>query len=133
MAGGWRQYVIDKGFATSAATVIYRAVKRTANGSSGPIVEPVTAVTDVPFGVAQEDVSAAEFARGKQLDVAMSGVAIVEAGAAVTAGQRVTIAADGRAVPAVAASSILGLCVQDASGAGKLTSVLLCLGAPVHP
>lgn len=133
MAGGWRQYVVDKGFATSGATIIYRAVKRTANGASGPIVGPIAAVTDVPFGVAQEDVSAAEQARGKQLDVAMMGVAIVEAGAAVTAGQRLTIDSVGRAVPAVAASSILGLCVQDASGSGKLTSVLLALGSPVHP
>ena len=131
MAGGWRQYLIDKGFATSAAVTIYRAVKRTGNGSSGPIVGLVTAVTDQVFGVAQEDVSTAEQARGKQLDVAMEGVAIVEAGAAVTAGQKLTIDATGRAVPAVTGSSILGLCVQDASGAGKLTSVLLNLGGNV--
>jgi len=131
MAGGWRQYVVDKGFATSAATVIYRAVKRTGNGASGPIVGPVTALTDQVFGVAQEDVNAAEFARGKQLDVAMMGVAIVEAGAAVTAGPKLTIDTSGRAGPSVVGSAILGLCVQDASASGKLTSVLLNLGGNV--
>lgn len=131
--GGWTQYVAWKGFGTTAATIIYRAVKRTAAGSNGPNVGPITAVTDVPFGVAGEDVTTAEQARGKQLPVAMMGMIPVEAGAAITAGQRVTIDSVGRAVPAVAASSILGLAVSDASGSGKLTTVLLALGSPVHP
>jgi hypothetical protein len=131
--GAWKQYVVDKGFSTSAAVTQYYVVKRTAAGSAGPVVGPVTAVTDVPFGVAQEEVTTAEQARGKQIAVALIGISVCIAGAAITAGQRLTLGATGKVVPAVAASSIVGLAMSDASGDGKQVSVLLALGSPVHP
>ena len=54
-------FVLDKGYAASAALIKYRAVKMTAEET----VSPVTTKTDVVIGVPQFDVATLEITKGK--------------------------------------------------------------------
>lgn len=121
----WRQYLLDKGFNPGAAITKYRACKISSLGSDGLVVAQATAVTDIFFGVSDEEILTAEQTAGKRIRLVLMGVAIVECGAAVTAGQLLTFDTSGRAVPAVTASRSLGLALSTGSGAGKYVSVLV--------
>jgi Uncharacterized conserved protein (DUF2190) len=118
-----RNYLQDKGYNAAAALTKFRAVKFSADET----VTPVTAITDIIAGVVQHDVSAGEITKGKGASIAVEGDTMWEASAAITIGQRVSIAADGRCKAAAAGERIQGHCVEPASGAGKYARVHLNL------
>jgi hypothetical protein len=124
-----RNFILNKGYDLSAAVTKNRAVKMTAEETVGP----VTAATDIVIGVAEFSRTAGDIARGVGVNVWLSGIAIMEAAAAITAGTRVQLVADGRATPAVGASGarILGTCTKGCTGAGQEVSVALDLNAGV--
>lgn len=59
------------------------------------------------------------------MTIVNSGISMVEAGAAVTAGALVMSDATGRAVTATSTNSIAGTALETASGAGVIIAVLL--------
>lgn len=102
----------------------YRFVKITAADTASV----ATAATDIVFGITQTAATAAN----DPLDVAtMGGVTFVEAGAAITAGARLTADATGRAVtaaPAAGTNNGVGArAIQAAAAAGDIIRVFVSL------
>lgn len=108
MASG--NFVLDKGYDTSAALTKFRAVKMTGNPEE---VGPVTANTDEIQGFAQFSVAAGEILTGKGASVRLMGITEAEAVGAIDEGKWVTLEADGRVSELVNASgkTIVGKCV----------------------
>lgn len=106
------------GAPANPAGLQYRWVKLTAAHTCGL----VTAATDVTVGVLQNKPQGTGYAS----TVALSGVSMVEAGAAVAAGDTVTADSVGRAV--TSGSNIKGIAIRPATAAGQLIPVLLRLG-----
>jgi hypothetical protein len=118
-------FILDKGFDAAAAITKFRAVKLTTTAEQ---VTPVTAVSDQVIGVEQFGVTAAEILKGKGASVRVAGISEMEASAAITIGDRVGIAADGRAKTAVVGDRVVGVCFnKGATAAGERISVLLDL------
>jgi hypothetical protein len=113
--------VMNLPYECSAAVTKNRFVKLSGNQT----VAPVAAVTDTALGVVLVDVSAAEFAVGKQAAVAVLGVAWVEAAAAISQGAFVAPSANGRAQTAVATQFGMGIALKAAAAAGDLIPVLI--------
>jgi hypothetical protein len=122
-----RNYLQDKGYTAAGALTKFRAVKFTA----AETVNVVTAITDMVAGVVQHDISAGEITKGKGASIAVEGDTLWEASAAITIGQRVSIAADGRVKAVAAGERIMGHCVEAASGAGKYARIHLALNGDV--
>ncbi len=124
-ASATRNYIQDKGYNLQAGQTLtkFRAVKFNAAEE----VTPITAATDLVAGVVQHDVTAAELLKGKGASIAVEGDTLMEASAAITVGQRVTITANGRAKAAVATEMVHGRCIEPASAAGKFARVHLSL------
>ena len=99
---------------------------RTGNGqfrfvkvnSSGKAVQTVAA--EVAIGVRQNTPNT-----DQAMTIVNSGISLVEAGAAVTAGSLVQSDATGRAIVATTGNAILGQAMETASAAGVLIAVLL--------
>ena len=126
MAGAYTG-ILEASFQATTAITKMRFVKHSAEQT----VAAITASTDRAVGVAGVDVSAAEFAAGKELKVQVLGVAWVEAGAAVTLGARVMPDTSGRAIAAATATNIpCGVAYSAAANAGDLMLVLLTPGMP---
>ena len=64
-------------------------------------------------------------ASGDRVTVDTLGTAIVEAGAAITAGQTLKVDASGRAIPWATSGAKVALALQAAAGAGSFLEVLL--------
>lgn len=124
MAAGGGNFVLDKGFHVKAGEVItkFRAVKQTATGE----VAPVTAVGDLPIGVAQFSVSAAELLKGKGASVRLMGITLMEASEAIAINDLVVLASDGRAATTpVNGDRVVGIAMSVAANAGDQISVFL--------
>jgi hypothetical protein len=116
-------HLLDKGYDAAAVITKFRAVKFSAEET----VTPVTAATDVPVGIAQFDVSAAELAKGKGVLVRGYGASEMEASAAIAVGALVAMTTNGRAVTAVATNRVIGVCEEAAGAAGERIRVKLSL------
>jgi len=121
-------YTLDKGLLAQSALITFRAVK---GGTVDESCTAMTAVTELPLGVVQHGVVAADV--GKQIaDVRILGITKMEASAAITRWVAVGAAADGRAVTAGAAGArMLGIALSAATAAGDWIDVLLTPGAQV--
>jgi hypothetical protein len=86
-------------------------------------------VTPVAAQAVAEDnslgVSRFAAADGENVTVDVLGTATVEAGGAITAGDKIESDADGRAVTWSTSGPVLGRALEGASGAGKFIEVLL--------
>lgn len=109
-------FVLDKGYNSASVLTKYRAVKMTANAEE---VTAITADTDVVIGVSQFDITTAELAKNKGASVRIDGITEWEISAAVTRGQEVTIAADGRCLPATTGKRVWGIALEGAGTAGN--------------
>lgn len=118
-----RNYLQDKGYDAAAAITKFRAVKFSAEET----VTPVTAITDLVAGVAQEGVTAAEILKGKGAPIAVEGDTEWECSAAIAVGVRVSIASDGRCKAAVATEMVHGRCIEPTANAGERARVHLSL------
>ncbi len=116
-------HLLDKGYDAAAAITKFRAVKF----SAGETVTPVTASTDVPVGIAQVDVSAAELAKGKGVSVRGYGASEMEANEAIAVGQLVAMHTNGTAKVAVATNRVIGVCEEACTAQGQRIRVKLSL------
>jgi hypothetical protein len=126
-ASSTANYIQWKGYNAAAALTKFRAVKFSASET----VTPVTGITDMVAGIVQFDVTASEITKGKGASIATEGDSLWEASAAITIGQRVSIAADGRCKAVGAGERTMGWCVEPATGAGKYARVHLALNGDV--
>ena len=121
----WGNFVLDKGFTSSAALTKYRCVKfSTVTGQ----VSPVGAITDEIAGVVQYGITTAELADGKDASVRVIGVTEVEASGAIGYGKWCTLENDGRVCELVGASGKkkVGKCVGNPStNAGDRIAMLI--------
>lgn len=117
--------VLAKGFNAGAAIAPYRIVKF----SAAETVIQSAAAADSHVGV----VSEVGPASGERAEVIVSGVALVEAGAAVTVGALVTADGTGRGIAAAPAAGAnarhIGVALEAASAAGDIIRVLLSQGS----
>lgn len=116
--------LLFKNLTAGAAIAAFRLVKL----SAAETVVPAAAATDNVIGV-NADVAPA---LGERCDVALMGIAFVEAGAAVALGAMVTSDASGRAVAAAPAAGsnvrVVGVALEAATAAGDVIRVLLEAG-----
>lgn len=121
-------FVLDKGFLAQSALSKFRAVKF---GTVDESVTAMTAITELPVGVVQHVVAAADVSK-QVADVRILGITKLEAGVAITRGNAVGAGADGRAAAAGAAGTrMLGVALSSAANAGDIIDVLLTPGAQV--
>jgi len=115
---------IVKNYVADVAISPYRIVKP---GSADGNVTFATGPTDLLIGVTTEVGPAA----GERTDVAHSGIAYVEAGAAIPRGARITSDTLGRGIAAAPAAgtnnSVVGSTLETATAAGDVIRVLLSL------
>lgn len=116
--------LLFKNFTAAAAIAAFRIVKLSAVDT----VVPAAAATDGLIGV-NADVAPA---LGERCDVALQGIAFVEAGAAVALGAMVTSDAVGRGVTAAPVAGanvrVIGIALEPAVAAGDVIRVLLEAG-----
>lgn len=116
-----------KGRNASAPIARCRFVVQDTVAADGESVLQATSPTAAPppIGVNKFNVSAADIIKGKGSSVIMEGIAIVEAGSALTEGQVVTTDAQGRAVVAATGNWIIGYVNEPAAALGNFCSVFL--------
>lgn len=113
--------VLSKGYDAAAAITKKRFVKLTGEQQ----VSQCSVAGEMAIGVSLFSVSVAEIAKGKGASVLEEGRAIVEAGAVLAVGNKISTDNQGRAKVAVATEHVLGICEKGASGAGKECTVRL--------
>jgi hypothetical protein len=114
--------VIDLGFVANEALLIHRFVKAT---STAREVDQCGVAGEAALGVAQHNVEAADAASGAHANIRLVGIAVVEAGAAVTLMDIVVTDSVGRGVTGTSTDLQLGLALGAAGAAGDLFAVLL--------
>jgi hypothetical protein len=115
-------YILNKGFVANEALTQFRFVK---GGAGTRNVDACDTQGELALGVCQEDVSAADATNGRVTNVALLGVTLVEAGAAITQYAEVTTEDDGTAMAAVSGDRVLGIALDAAGGAAEWIAVLL--------
>ena len=109
--------------ATAAAIEAYRIVKF--DGTTKTSVLKAAAATDAPVGVSE----GIDTAASGRVDVVLSGLAKVTAGAAFNPGAYLTSDASGRAVAAAPAAGtnngIVGVAIEEATAAGDIVEILV--------
>lgn len=114
--------VIDLGFVANEALLIHRFVKATTVARE---VDQCDTQGEAALGVAQHAVSAADAASGAHANIRLVGIAVVEAGAAVSLDDIVVTDSVGRGITGATTNLQLGLALGAAAGAGDLFAVLL--------
>ena len=114
-----------KSYQAAAAITAYRIVCF-ADGANGTTVEMANANTDAAIGTADE--MGADL--GGQCDIHLAGLALVELGATVAAGQPLMSDALGRAIPAVAAASSTRRVIRFAHAPGVVGDIIVVWLAP---
>jgi hypothetical protein len=113
--------LLHKNFLAGGAIAAFRIVRF----SAADTVVQASAVGDGLIGV-NDDAPALS---GERCDVVMSGMCFVEAGAAFSAGARLTTDAQGRAVAAAPAAgvnnAIIGMAVDAAVAAGDIVRMMI--------
>jgi hypothetical protein len=126
MAGS--DYVIDKGYKTSAAIPQFRCVKLSADDT----VVQTAAATDQTIGVCQESISAADGTNARIADIRLMGITTAIANGSITRGTLVRADANGK-VGSLAGTAglnevVVGLALEAASADGDQLHVLLTPG-----
>lgn len=101
--------------ATDLSSHLYCAVTVDGNGNA-----VLPAADGVAIGVLQNNPKS-----GQTAAVRVEGVSMMVASAAVTAGQLVTVDANGEAVPAATGNYVIGIALDSVAAAGEQISVLL--------
>ena len=102
--------------ATGSTIAKYRIVKKATTAVDA--ITPATSGADVCYGVTMQAIL-----NGYAGDVQVEGRAIVEAGAAITIGQKVTGGTGGKGAVAGAAANIIGVAASAAAADGDLIEV----------
>ncbi len=129
--GVGRNFVLDLPFTITEAITKHQAVKL---GSADQTIDAVDTIGERAIGIAMETATAQDATDGRVIAVAVLGTAVWEAGAAVSIGDRLRVAADGQAVALAATTTEqeqVGIALTAATNAGEWFTVLLTIGAQV--
>jgi Uncharacterized conserved protein (DUF2190) len=96
-------------------------------GDVSPLPEMPRAAPISTAGAKALGVSARPVLLGEGFDCICYGTAVIETGAAVTAGQEIASDATGRAIPQSGAARSAGIALQTATAAGEYIEVLLVI------
>lgn len=110
------------GAVAETAVTRYFGVQR---GSGAKEVDPITALTDFPVGVVQNEtvLGAGTVTAGSPAQVVYEGQCIAEAGAAIAAFQEIQFNAAGKVIVAVATGRRCGIALDAASGDGSQINI----------
>ncbi len=114
--------VIDLGFVANEALLIHRFVKPTTTARE---VDQCDTAGEAALGVAMHNVEAADATEGAHANIRLVGIAVVEAGAAVSLDDIVATDSVGRGITGVSTNLQLGKAIGAAAAAGDLFAVLL--------
>lgn len=109
---------------SDAAIPQYRAVTATSTG-----VDLVSANDQVIVGISGNKTTAA----GQAVTIVHSGIALMEASAAIAKGAKVGMTTNGRAVTATSTKTLVGIAKEAAGAAGDLIGVLLVSPGSIAP
>ncbi len=129
--GVGRNYVLDLPFTITEAITKHQAVKL---GTADQTIDAVDTIGEAVIGIAMETATAQDATDGRIISVAVMGTAVWEAGAAVSIGDRLRVAADGQAVALAATTTEqeqVGKALTAAANAGEWFTVLLTPGVQV--
>lgn len=116
---------LSKNFQAGAAISAFTLVK---HGTADDIAVAAAAASDLVIGATQDIAPAS----GERVDVAITGIAYITAGAAVTRGKRLMSDASGRVIEAAAAAgtnvNTIGVALESASALGDVIKVNLVPG-----
>ena len=114
--------LLSKSFQAAAAIAAFTLVKHAAADDQ---VQAAAAATDLVIGATQDVAPAL----GERVDIAVTGITYITAGAAITRGARLMSDASGRVITAAAAAgsnvNTVGLALESAAAAGDVIRVLL--------
>lgn len=115
--------ILSKGFIVDTPIPKFYAVKLSGKEN----VSVVDTAGELTEGICQEEIVQQDVDDGRKAAVRVLGISNCIAGAAITQGDEVTVAADGRVITAVAASGnrVLGIAQNAAAAAGDWVPVLL--------
>jgi hypothetical protein len=117
--------LLSKNFQAAAAIAAYTLVKHAAADDQ---VQAAAAGTDLVIGATQDVAPAL----GERVDVAITGITYITAGAAITRGARLMSDASGRVITAAAAAgsnvNTIGVALESATAAGDVIRVNLIPG-----
>ena len=117
--------LLSKNFQAAAAIAAYTLVKHAAADDQ---VQAAAAGTDLVIGATQDVAPAI----GERVDVAITGITYITAGAAVTRGARLMSDASGRVITVAAAAgsnvNTIGVALESATAAGDVIRVNLIPG-----
>lgn len=110
---------LDKGYRASGVINKYRAVVLTADDTvaQNTVLGNTTGATFL--GISQELIDATDLSGGKRIiNIRLQGISKAVAGAAITRGTFVAVAADGRFIPAIATYHVVGIALNSVANAG---------------
>lgn len=117
--------LLSKSFQAAAAIAAYTLVK---HATADDQVQAAAAATDLVIGATQDVAPAL----GERVDVAITGITYITAGAAITRGARLMSDASGRVITAAAAAgsnvNTIGVALESATAAGDVIRVNLIPG-----
>lgn len=124
--------ILDKGFVADTAIPLYHAARLVDTEH----ISLANVAGGVVLGICQEEIDATDVDRGRVVRVRVMGISRGVAGAAIALNDRLTVAADGRLVPAAPAAganaNIVGIALSPATVAGAWVDVLLTPGGSVQ-
>ncbi len=126
--GVGRNFVLDLPFVVTEAITKHQAVKL---GSADQTIDAADTIGEAILGIAMETATAQDATDGRAIAVAILGTAVWEAGAAVSIGDKLRVAADGQAVALAATTedqNQVGVALTAAANAGEWFTVLLTPG-----
>jgi hypothetical protein len=121
-------YVLNRGFIANEAIGQFLFVTLVA--AEDRAVDLADAQGERVLGVCQEEITADDATAGRVANIALLGVSVVVAGAAITKGNLVTAGADARAEVAAAGDVVAGVALDDGVD-GDWIGVLLTPGGGV--
>jgi hypothetical protein len=122
MAGA--NFVLDKGFVAGEALSQYHFVTL----ETTEMVEMGDAQGELCIGVVQNEVTAGDATNGRVVDVRLLGISVVKSGGTITAGQRLTTTAAGRAEPALTGDFVLAIALTPAASGDLFPALLVPSG-----
>lgn len=125
-----RNYVLDLPMVVNEAITKYTAVKL----AGDQLIDAADTLGEAIIGIAMETATTQDATDSRTIAVAVLGTAVWEAGASVSVGDRLRVAADGQAVALAATTTEqeqVGIALTAAANAGEYFTVLLTIGTQV--
>lgn len=123
MAAVGGNYVLNDGLIANEAITAKRFVKQVAAAEKH--IDMADTQGERVLGVSVDMATAGDATNGRVVNVALLGIAVVEAGAAVARGALLMTNATGQAITATATNRVVGYALSSAANAGEWIQIIL--------